>query len=95
MLHKHSFSSLNNAETNKGLGIRLRLREDRLILKMNYILKMIVRYKNLRHLVKLSRLTFQIQRKLINFYPNSYLFTFLYLFTNSDFDFYLAKRPKV
>ena len=36
-----------------------------------------------------------IQRKLINFYPNSYLFTFLYLFTNSDFDFYLAKRPKV
>ena len=54
MLHKHSFSRLNNAETNKGLGIRLRLREDRLILKMNYILKMIVRYKNLRDLVKLS-----------------------------------------
>ena len=54
MLHKHSFSSLNNAETNKGLGIRLRLKEDRLILIMNYILKMIVRYKNLRDLVKLS-----------------------------------------
>ena len=42
MLHKHSFSISNNAETNKGLGIRSRLREDRLILKMNYILKMIV-----------------------------------------------------
>ena len=54
MLQKHSFSRLNNAEINKGLGIRLRLREDRLILKMNYILKMIVRYTNLRDLVKLS-----------------------------------------
>ena len=54
MLQKHSFSRLNNAEINKGLGIRLRLREDRLILKMNYILKMIVRYKNLRDLGKLS-----------------------------------------
>ena len=54
MLHKHSFSSLNNAKTNKGLGIRLRLREDRLIVKMNYMLKMILRYKNLRDVVKLS-----------------------------------------
>ena len=73
MLHKPDFSSLNNAETNKGLGIRLRVKGGRLILKMNYILKMIVQSKNLRDLVFLS-LIFQIyyKRKLIKFYPNSY-----------------------